>query len=107
MKTSEILIEARKKIEKPENWTTKVFARDKYGVNVPCREDNAVCFCTLGALRRTCWKDHNFKWPSHHAEVALEMQMEFTIAHFNDNHTHAEVLAAWDRAIAACQALGD
>lgn len=52
MKNSEILINARKVIEKPENWTKRVLATDSTGKKVYPLSEKAVCFCSIGAVER-------------------------------------------------------
>lgn len=46
----DILIAARAKIEKPENWTTGAEARDAKGQVVRAKSPHAVCFCAEGAV---------------------------------------------------------
>lgn len=46
----EVLIAARKRIEKPENWTKQTSARDHTGTPVDPASPTAVCWCALGAL---------------------------------------------------------
>jgi hypothetical protein len=99
MNTVQILIAARALIANSENWTKRFMARDKDGKPVRSTVPEAVCWCALGALRRICGS--TFGEP---AEI-LNEEMGFSITAFNDLHTHAEVLAAFDRAIAAADLL--
>jgi hypothetical protein len=93
---TDILIIARKLIEKEENWTQGAYARLPDGT--PTDEDgpSVSCYCSLGALS----KAGNF-WTPQKAYDYLYAAMGSSITDFNDTHTHAEVLAAFDAAIEA------
>lgn len=53
MKTSEILIEARKLIKNPDNWTKHARAKtSKHGLGVDPLNVNATCFCAVGAVQK-------------------------------------------------------
>lgn len=99
MTVKEVLIAARAKIEKPENWTQKAYARDNLGFKVMPSDDGAVCFCAAGALRSLRDLTYIVKENSWYALVT-EMGTQ-TVSFFNDRHTHDQVLHAFDRAIAA------
>jgi len=102
MKTTlEILMAARRRIEKPESWTQRAYQRDKNGNSLSVWDaQDATCWCARGAI----WSiDPKGKLTD--AFKALELAVpEQTVTVFNDTHTHAEVLAAFDRAIAAEEA---
>ncbi len=92
---------ARKLIEHEENWTTEVYARDKLGETVSFTDDQACCWCASGAVYAIddYWDEHN--------DALEELRISCNecygdryIAAFNDNHTHAEVLALFDITIA-------
>ncbi len=89
------LKDARKLIEKPENWTQGAAARAKDGGETYCEGVYAVCFCAVGAIRRSepggCWG--LLRAADYLRDVCAN------IPEFNDNHTHAEVLAKFDEAI--------
>lgn len=89
---------ARELISVPERWTTGFLARnDKGNPRVPKRED-ATCFCAYGALMRVSGTlDAD-------AMGALDKLSGGDMSTFNDTHTHAEVLAAFDKAIASLEA---
>jgi hypothetical protein len=107
-KVSEILINAKKLIEKKENWTTMYSARDMNGFSVSSRSASAHSFCSLGAIERVC-DDFMYAGPQkkaasylHKAEKRLfagPFMFIGSVSCFNDNHTHAEVMAMWDKAI--------
>lgn len=50
MKTSEILIAAKAKIQDPKNWTQRTFARGSDGIQRRPTSGEAVCYCALGAI---------------------------------------------------------
>lgn len=101
MNTKEILIAARQLVEKPERWTQGVFARDLNGRPVDLLGPHAKCFCISGAVGRVVKRDHA-KWDQI-LELLAKTARRRNIVRFNDanKRTHAEVLAAFDRAIAA------
>lgn len=87
MTTLEILIAARKLIERPENWSSRGWGSGRRR-------------CALHAIKSAAGRN---KWA---AQMAAERAIETTIGinclgAFNDSHTHAEVLAAFDRATEA------
>lgn len=100
--TAEVLRKARAKIEKPENWTQGQLARDPSGEPTSVSDPDAASWCLLGAVRST----QESPEVRISARLALEVAMGgwCDIAVFNDNHTHAEVLSVFDRAIAAEEA---
>lgn len=97
MNTLEILTLARAKIADEKNWCQENFAKDIFNNGTPATSVTACAWCSLGALKRVA-KYTNYS----HAEILLSHYMDNCVAHFNDSHTHAEVLAAWDKAIALC-----
>ena len=78
------------------------FAKDASGACVTSKHPGAVCWCLDGALTRVCINDADAAIGARSALGALIRGS--TIAGFNDNHTHAEVLALLDRAIAKAEA---
>lgn len=106
MKSSEILKAAKDKIGTPERWTKNTGARDSR--NVPCNpsERNAVCWCSLGAVSCVTGNLYDF----HKAATLLdEVLLEYAVPTFNDHPstTHADVMALFDKAIAAAIANDD
>ena len=93
----ETLKAARQLISDPAKWTNSYYARDSIGIDVSPSSDKAVCFCSIGAIRKF-------------SEVLSEAEMfllgfcsethDTYAEEFNDTHTHAEVLALFDAAIA-------
>ena len=102
MKTAlQILIAGRAVIALPEHWTQGVLARDAFGNKTTEDSCRAVCFCSKGALNQVVQTDWTDAFDC--AFDALSGAMKGDMFRFNDQHTHAEVLAAWDRAIRTAQ----
>jgi hypothetical protein len=86
MTTREILIAARKRIEKPENWHQwvsfdgpRICATESLAISIP--EHTAVS--------------------NHPAYKALSAVINYTpLNYYNDTHNHVDIIAAFDRAIA-------
>lgn len=103
----EVLKEAKQLIQDPKNWIQDYAGQDTYGMPVgitACMQGEAICFCSLGALAAVT------KDPVSTAraffEITMETDYEKSVAQFNDNHTHAEVMELWDKVIAAAEAKG-
>jgi hypothetical protein len=100
MMTKEILIRARKLIEKPERWAKRTYGL--YGG--PCCAEGALMRVVRpeeyrdalrALLAAACPNAEALSYPYLHGLSAA-------VTKWNDSHTHAEVLAAFDRAIEAC-----
>lgn len=107
MKTSEFLRSAKALIDSPEKWTTEFTARNNSGACVNEYSPDAVCFCSIGALYRQapisglpCIPQDSWRY-FHNATEGAELHF------YNDTHTHAEVMLAWDKAIALAESEGD
>ena len=100
--TLETLLKARDLISDPKRWTQRSFAVHEDGGDCLPEDDGAVCFCAEGALIRASGSKLTHGYPKE-LEKALEAEMG-DIWHFNDTHTHAEVLAAFDAAIEKARA---
>jgi len=96
MKTKEILQKARDLISKPENWTQQQYAANKSGRTVDENDPAACKWCITGALIKV-GDDKVKAWNYLHKFLGIFP------ANFNDSHTHAEVLATFDAAIASCE----
>jgi len=98
----QILEEGRALLSKPENWTQRVAARDIHGIRVGSTEEYACSWCSYGALNKV---DPDHGWQRSDAEEHLEQAAKelqpgcVSYVHFNDSHTHSEVLQMWDKAI--------
>jgi hypothetical protein len=80
-----ILIAARERIEDPENWCQRDLTRGK-------------AMCAYAALSRASGTE------TEACRAAFDLLVKgmnaWSVSEWNDTHTHAEVLAAFDRAIA-------
>ena len=111
MKPSEVLRAARAKIEKAENWTQGEYGRDARGrvadVMVACSRCSvgavfAVCAEVRSAPETRAWNLLREQVPGYSESWVYD-----PVVAFNDTSTHAEVLALFDRAIAAAEARGE
>jgi hypothetical protein len=102
MNIKEILIAARAKIERPENWTQGVFARDSQGRDVTAKDKTSVCWCALGAVIATNISYEDEELATNYLRIELDAYGN-SITKFNDTSTHAEVLAMFDRAISVSE----
>ena len=95
----ETLKAARQLISDPAKWTQNLFARDKDGKSIDPQNKDAVCFCSFGAIERfTGCK--TLSEVEGHLDNVCEKLFHTNVISFNDTHTHAEVLALFDAAIA-------
>lgn len=91
------LIAAKALIDTPEKWTQEEMARDAYGKITDYEGESATCFCSLGAA---CKVTAGSGFTYGYLVRALSAAGDGTyIVDFNDSHTHAEVMAVWDKAI--------
>ena len=101
-----IIKDARNLIAKPENWTQGVCARDIDGNEIGIDSPRAVCWCSLGALEKVGEDVAGVEW--YVLLHFLEKEIGFGhVATFNDSHTHEEVLAMFDKAIAILESDND
>lgn len=99
MTVKEVLIAARAKIADPANWTQHDYARRKCGYAVNPTSTYAECWCAIGALAAVIGDTVRAEKSVPYFELRDAMGLD--IDDFNDTHTHAEVLAKFDEAIAA------
>lgn len=112
-----VLTEARKLIEDPEHWLQGLYAMDESKtVGLYPKNPNAACFCSVGAVVHVLPEDalpdeeisrlsaavHALDpyWFLQTKSSRPAMRIDRCIATYNDTHTHEEVLAVWDHAIA-------
>lgn len=100
----EILKAARAKIAEPEHWTQEEYARvhdDEYGIMrwAAANNPSATCWCATGAISAIQGNPGDPEWDVGLSEAFGGMSSG-DVEQFNDNHTHAEVLALLDKAIA-------
>ena len=100
----QVLQEARDLIEK--GWTQHSFARDENGDEVEVFSDKAVCFCSLGALRRTSETAHqNIQAKTLLWDKVKVVSGYMGIASYNDYFLtdKKDVLKVFDEAIKSCE----
>ena len=106
MTPKEILIAARAKIEAPERWTQGAYAKTAKRNKANPRSPRATCWCILGAVAAVTGDNPNRPDRAISSGLAAAARVDAyneCVIEWNDTpgRTHAEVLAAFDRAIAA------
>lgn len=97
MKTDlEIMKDARDLIADPSRWTKHAFARDAQRLPCNVRDEEAAMFCSIGALLRAADMDNDLVGRIAHL---ARLMSPFGLAHFNDRHTHQQVIQLFDQAI--------
>ena len=99
MTTLDVLKAARELISDPARWTQGFFARDGAGMPAYASDPRATRWCLEGALIKFCLGDASY------AAALMVLRREQPVPQlpayvYNDDHTHAEVLALFDAAIA-------
>ncbi len=86
----------------PERWTQGALARDAHGLSTLGITSESTCFCLMGALYKLhpYGGDAFFNLEQHLAHSPA-LDGDSSYAHYNDTHTHAEVLALLDERINA------
>jgi hypothetical protein len=103
MSVTDNLRAARALIEDPKHWTQDDLALNAAGEPAISYEE-AVCFCSMGATGCAAYR-HGYANGGFDADEFLNKVAQMagfgTISRFNDApaRTHAEVLAAFDKAI--------
>ena len=98
--TLAVLARARALLRHERHWCRGSFARGWQDMPVPVGSSVARRYCSLGALRRA---GRELALPIQDACIALEWQIGQPVQDWNDDprRVHAEVLVAFDAAIAA------
>ena len=106
MKLSEFMTGAKELIKDESSWTKDWFARNDAGVPVRSLHEDAICFCSLGAIERFAGCElgddlvDGVSSRTKEAQGLLETVMGgLLVEEYNDTHTHEEVMAMWDEAI--------
>lgn len=101
MKTDlEVLKAARDLISDEKRWTKFTFGKNESGDFLDESDiTKAVCFCGSGAILYCGGTLYGLAYRT----LAKSMESE-CICDFNDSHTHAEVLAKFDEALASMEA---
>lgn len=97
---------ARQTISRPGAWTQSFYARNASGEHVPAASDNAVSFCSLGAIDRAAIKLGMSRYddePRRALDIFNALTGPRGIVGFNDasGRTQEEVVAMFDLAIKA------
>lgn len=97
MSALEVLHKTRKLISRPETWTQNAWARSTDGHRCASGDPWAAAWCAAGALGRAA----GFDMASYNAAYEyLRAAAPFTsMVDWNDGNGHADVLAAFDKAI--------
>lgn len=102
MNAHEVLKAARELITDRNAWTQNNYAKDADGKGTGTADDNAVSWCAYGAISHVCTcKAIEIEDNSAPASRLIDAMGGAAVSYFNDNHTHGEVLAAFDKAIEA------
>jgi len=97
---------ARAKIADPADWIQCHYAKNNTGDSICGDEPGATCFCSAGAIqavRNTACEEETREY-----EILKEVAIELGspgVPSYNDSHSHAEVMAMWDKAIARAEEL--
>ena len=86
-----------------KNWIKGFNAKNADGIVVDAQDDDAVCFCSVGAVLKT---SERLYWPMYRTLLTVCRDIDPTtinVSQFNDSHTHAEVMQMWDIAIQTTQ----
>lgn len=103
MNSVTVLQDAKRVLVSAGNRSIGNYATDKNGFTVSVTSPEAVCFCSLGAMRRAVGADVRERHKTS-GLTYLSKAMGGNIVRFNDNSTYEEVLAAFDVAIKEAQA---
>lgn len=101
--TADILRKAKALIDTPEKWTKGENAKDVHGNEVGILASEATCFCMEGALKRVGVGYGERPWVL--LGIAATGKPRLGIWEWNDRRgrTHAEVMEAFDKAIALAE----
>lgn len=98
----DILNAAADLLEKPGAWTQGYYANRDDGGHTDALSDDAVCWCSLGAIARVAgaYPESDRGGPAFEAADVLEKVVGSYVADFNDKtgRTQAEVVAAFRKA---------
>ena len=101
-RTIEVLRAARGLISTREGWCQNTNARDDAGGAVKWESPSATSFCINGAILRAASLGVGTDWVGARAVDALaavQVEINDPVVSFNDNASHAEVLALIDHTI--------
>ena len=94
---------ARAVIEKPETWTKGFYAHTATGEDVESEHPDATCWCVIGAVEKVTSEGHWMRAQNVIHYLGHYVPRRGYVAKFNDdpNTTHEDILAVFDKAIAA------
>ena len=107
METIDVLKATRALIDTPEKWTKGAYARDARGRVVGWLDPGASCFCVQGAFHKALGHLGDSSFEVWHERVSDAFPAHFnSVQEYNDHPdtTHADIMAVFDRAIAAEEA---
>lgn len=99
MGAKEVLVQAKELISTEEKWTQGAYGRQADGTLISFTDPRACRFCTMGALFRASAEDMDGFDGANRALSQAIGTRSIGIVAFNDSHTHAEVMAMFDKAI--------
>ena len=102
MKTpKEIFLEAFALVKNPETWCQGAYALNAAGEVAHANADEACRWCSAGALVRQFNKNTLSALGGEprfdHLMRLLHEESDGGLVHFNDTHSHPEVVALWER----------
>lgn len=107
MTPAETLRRARALIERPEAWTKAADARLEDGRATLATSPNAVCWCSVGAIEAAVspggYRPRLYHEATEFFRSAAGGPPRITFWNDAPERTHADVLAAFDRAIEAAE----
>jgi hypothetical protein len=94
----EVLVRARERLSRPENWIKGGYAKDLGGNSVCSDSYSAVCWCIFGAIGEDTFEGN--EEVIHHTLKTLTPA--YSVLDFNDdpNTTYEDVIRVLDKAIA-------
>lgn len=97
VKPSQNLRLAKELINTEDKW----FQGDFSGTKLNEQGDEVVCYCALGAVELVTRNQHYNTKEAEYLRIAIfdDLMAQETFAPYNDSHTHAEVMVAFDKAI--------
>jgi len=103
METLEVLKSARELLSDSKRWTRGWYARDKYGHRKMWNSDNAVRYCSMGAVHKVAGNRHPNAIMYLNRIINPLHPDDIIVVGYNDNHTHKDILEMFDKAIDLCE----
>ena len=110
-----VLTQVRELLTPEGCWTQDAFGRDATGEKCPARSESCACWCLVGAIQAVCPSPSTRGAVYERLATVLGVAVDYSDSSSGDTHndgqiiewqdaparTHAEVLAALDKAIEA------